>query len=101
MCVCVFRLVLELNNKYFQNYFSLDFIMNLISVCWYSHIFKLFYHSLRLINHLKVTTLEEDATGGIDSVTLSLVMALLYALDLSILQQREDGERKCMLLFEA
>jgi nuclear pore complex protein Nup205 len=49
--------------------------------------------TFKLINHLKATTLEEDATGGIDSVTLSLVMALLYALDLSILQQREDGEQ--------
>jgi nuclear pore complex protein Nup205 len=53
-----------------------------------------------LINHLKATTLEEDATGGIDSVTLALVMALLYALDLSILQRREDGERKSVV-FEA
>ena len=101
MCVCVFRLVLELTNKYFQTMCSLDFIMNLISVCWYSHIFKLFIPLFRLINHLKATTLEEDATGGIDNITMSLVMALLYALDLSILQQREDGERKCMLLFEA
>jgi nuclear pore complex protein Nup205 len=94
-------LVFELNNEYFQNVCSLDFIMKLISVCWYSQIFKLFIHTSRLINYLKATTLEEDATGGIDSVTLSLVMALLYALDLSILQRREDGERKSMLLFEA
>lgn len=43
---------------------------------------------------MKTTTLEEDAAGGIDSVTLGLVMALLYALDLSILQRREDGESK-------
>jgi len=64
-------------------------------------IYLIAYHTFRLINHLKATTLEEDATGGIDSVTLSLVMALLYALDLSILQQQEDGERKCILLFEA
>jgi hypothetical protein len=47
-----------------------------------------------LINYLKVTTLEVDATGGIDSMTLGLVMALLYALDFSILQRREDGESK-------
>jgi nuclear pore complex protein Nup205 len=51
-----------------------------------------------LINHLKATTPEEDATGGIDSVTLALVMALLYALDLSILQRREDGESKFVVL---
>jgi hypothetical protein len=94
-------LVFELNNKDFQNVCSLDFIMNLISVCRYSQIFKFFIHASRLINYLKATTLEEDATGGIDSITLSLVMALLYALDLSILQRREDGERKSMLLFEA
>ncbi|KAJ4431675.1 hypothetical protein ANN_20275, partial [Periplaneta americana] len=49
--------------------------------------------TFKLINHLKSTTLQEDSTGGIDSVTLALVMALLYALDLSILQRREDGEQ--------
>jgi len=56
-------------------------------------------HAFRLINYLKSTTLQEDATGGIDSVTLALIMALLYALDLSILQRREDGERKFVVLF--
>jgi hypothetical protein len=51
-----------------------------------------------LINYLKVTTLEVDATGGIDSMTLGLVMALLYALDFSILQRREDGESKSSVI---
>lgn len=50
---------------------------------------------------MKTTALEEDAAGGIDSVTLGLVMALLYALDLSILQRREDGESKSVVSFEA
>lgn len=50
---------------------------------------------------MKTTTLEEDAAGGIDSVTLGLVMALMYALDLSILQRREDGESKSVISFEA
>jgi hypothetical protein len=93
-------LAFELNNKAVQNQCSLNSILNLISVCWYIQVIKSFIHASRLINHLKATTLEEDATGGIDNVTLSLVMALLYALDLSILQRREDGERKFMLLFE-
>lgn len=30
--------------------------------------------------------------GGIDDVTLALQMALLYAVDLSVIQKREDGE---------
>ncbi|GAB0093387.1 Nuclear pore complex protein Nup205 [Sergentomyia squamirostris] len=30
--------------------------------------------------------------GGLDDVTLSLMMTLLYAFDLSVLQKREDGE---------
>jgi nuclear pore complex protein Nup205 len=57
-------------------------------------------HAFRLISHLKATTLQEDAAGGVDNVTLTLIMALLYALDLSILQRREDGERKLLVLFE-
>lgn len=31
--------------------------------------------------------------GGLDNVTLTLVMALLYALDLSVLQRHEDSEQ--------
>jgi nuclear pore complex protein Nup205 len=45
--------------------------------------------------------MQEDAAGGIDNVNLALIMALLYALDLSILQRREDGERKFLVLFGA
>lgn len=33
------------------------------------------------------------ARGGMDNVTLTLVMALLYALDLSVLQRHEDSEQ--------
>jgi hypothetical protein len=35
-----------------------------------------------------------DAVGAIDNVSLILEVALLYALDLSLLH-REDGESKC------
>lgn len=34
----------------------------------------------------------DDARGGVDNVTLTLLMALLYSLDVSVLQKREDGE---------
>ncbi|XP_061514325.1 nuclear pore complex protein Nup205 [Anopheles gambiae] len=33
-----------------------------------------------------------ESSGGIDDVTVTLQMGLLYALDLSVLQRREDGE---------
>lgn len=33
-----------------------------------------------------------DPRGGIDDVTLALLMALLYAFDVSVLQKREDSE---------
>lgn len=33
-----------------------------------------------------------DARGGIDDVTLALLVALLYALDLSVFHKREDAE---------
>lgn len=33
-----------------------------------------------------------DARGGLDDVTLALLMALLYALDLSVFHKREDAE---------
>ncbi|XP_044732734.1 nuclear pore complex protein Nup205 [Chrysoperla carnea] len=45
-----------------------------------------------LINHLKVTKLEADSSGGIDNITLTLQMGLLYALDLSMLQKNEDED---------
>lgn len=48
--------------------------------------------TLKLLYQLKRTKIQEDSTGGIDNVTLSLEMALLYALDLSILQRYEDSE---------
>lgn len=54
--------------------------------------------TVRLIQQLRRTKLEEGSTGGIDGVTLSLQMALLCALDLSILQRREDGEDAVQLL---
>lgn len=54
--------------------------------------------TVRLIQQLRRTKLEEGSTGGIDGVTLSLQMALLCALDLSILQRREDGEEAVQLL---
>ncbi|RZF40837.1 hypothetical protein LSTR_LSTR003347 [Laodelphax striatellus] len=48
--------------------------------------------TLELIGLLKRTKIEEDAIGGVDNVTLALEMALLYAMDISILHKREDGE---------
>lgn len=48
--------------------------------------------TLKLIYLLKRTKIQEESTGGIDNVTLTLQMALLYALDLSILQRHEDNE---------
>lgn len=33
-----------------------------------------------------------SSSGGIDNVTLAILMSLLYALDVSVLQKREDGE---------
>lgn len=47
---------------------------------------------LKLIHLLKRTKIQEESTGGIDNVTLTLEMALLYALDISILQRHEDNE---------
>lgn len=48
--------------------------------------------TLKLIFLLKRMKIQEDSTGGIDNVTLTLEMALLYAIDLSILQRHEDNE---------
>ncbi|KAL9696163.1 hypothetical protein quinque_015448 [Culex quinquefasciatus] len=47
--------------------------------------------TVKLIRHLakyKSTV----SSGGIDNVTLALQMALMYALDMSVIQRREDGE---------
>ncbi|XP_017786279.1 PREDICTED: nuclear pore complex protein Nup205 [Nicrophorus vespilloides] len=48
--------------------------------------------TVTLINHLKNVKLEEEASGKLDKVNLYLIMALLNAIDLSILHSREDGE---------
>ena len=57
--------------------------------------------TLALIGHLETVTAEAD--GSLDSVNLSLVMALLYCLDVSFLEQgTEDREGKmniCWILF--
>lgn len=47
---------------------------------------------LALIQHLKEVKLEEEASGKLDNVTLYLIMALTYGVDLSVLHTREDGE---------
>ncbi|XP_061722794.1 nuclear pore complex protein Nup205 [Cydia pomonella] len=46
---------------------------------------------LRLINE-QTTSPSQGPTGALDEVSLALQMALLYALDLSVLHRREDGE---------
>lgn len=48
--------------------------------------------TLALISHLRQTELQEEASGKLDNVNLYLQMALLSALDLSVLHSREDGE---------
>ncbi|KAJ3662888.1 hypothetical protein Zmor_007206 [Zophobas morio] len=48
--------------------------------------------SVALINYLRQAEIEEEASGKIDNVNLYLLMALLSALDLSVLHSREDGE---------
>lgn len=48
--------------------------------------------TLRLIDLLAKYSPNDDARGGLDNVTATLLMALLYALDVSVLQKREDGE---------
>lgn len=47
--------------------------------------------TVRLIGYLAKYK-PSDARGGIDDVTLALLMALLYALDLSVFQKHEDSE---------
>ena len=57
--------------------------------------------TLALIGHLETVTVEAD--GSLDSVNLSLVMALLYCLDVSFLEQgtedREGKMNKCWIQF--
>uniref|UniRef100_A0A182QEW4 Nuclear pore complex protein Nup205 n=1 Tax=Anopheles farauti TaxID=69004 RepID=A0A182QEW4_9DIPT len=47
--------------------------------------------TVRLVQFLRGYKCTESS-GGIDDVTVTLQMAMLYALDLSVLQRREDGE---------
>ncbi|XP_058121334.1 nuclear pore complex protein Nup205 [Anopheles ziemanni] len=47
--------------------------------------------TMKLIQYLRGYKFAESG-GGIDDVTVTLQMSLLYALDLSVLQRREDGE---------
>lgn len=47
--------------------------------------------TLKLIQYLSKYS-SEDPRGGIDDVTLALVMALVYAFDLSVLKKHDDGE---------
>ncbi|XP_072935362.1 nuclear pore complex protein Nup205 [Epargyreus clarus] len=46
---------------------------------------------LRLLNE-QMTSPTRGPTGALDDISLALQMALLYALDLSVLHRREDGE---------
>lgn len=48
--------------------------------------------TVALISYLRETKLEEEASGKLSSVTVFLLCALLYTMDLSILRVREDGE---------
>ena len=48
--------------------------------------------TLRLIDLLSKYSPNDDSRGGLDNVTATLLMALLYALDVSVLQKRDDGE---------
>ncbi|KAL1463251.1 hypothetical protein WDU94_015018 [Cyamophila willieti] len=47
---------------------------------------------LALVNHLKGTQPELDAQGGVDDVSLALLMAALYCIDVSIVQEKDDIE---------
>uniref|UniRef100_A0A8D8S5Z8 Nuclear pore complex protein Nup205 n=1 Tax=Cacopsylla melanoneura TaxID=428564 RepID=A0A8D8S5Z8_9HEMI len=47
---------------------------------------------LALVNHLKGTQPELDAQGGVDDVSLALLMAALYSIDVSIVQEKDDIE---------
>lgn len=50
------------------------------------------------MEQLRVSKIQADSGGGIDGVTLSLQMALMYVLDVGILQRREDGEGQFTLI---
>ncbi|CAH1259504.1 unnamed protein product [Diabrotica balteata] len=49
--------------------------------------------TVSLINYLRETKLEDEASGKINDVNLYLEMAFLAALDISVLHTREDGEK--------
>ncbi|KAK4877381.1 hypothetical protein RN001_009887 [Aquatica leii] len=48
--------------------------------------------TVSLINCLRQLKIEEDSSGSMDNVTFYLLMALLSAIDLSIIHIRDDGE---------
>lgn len=47
--------------------------------------------TIKLIRYMSKCVLD-DSRGGIDDVTLALLMTLLYAFDLGVLKKRDDGE---------
>lgn len=53
--------------------------------------------TIKLISHLAKYK-STNPRGGIDDVTLALLMALLYAFDVSVLQKREDSEEALLQL---
>lgn len=52
---------------------------------------------LALLTHLRSSTPEFDAKGGVDDVSLALLMAFLYSIDVSIVQEKDDIESKFVL----
>ena len=50
--------------------------------------------SYRLINFLRTSKIESDASGGIDNVTLALQLGLLFAIEINDITKREDAEGK-------
>lgn len=48
--------------------------------------------TVALINYLRDAKLEEEASGKLSNVNMFLLTALLYAMDMSVLRIREDGE---------
>lgn len=53
--------------------------------------------TLKLISYLKKYK-STDPRGGLDDVTVALLMALLYAFDVSVVQKREDNEEALLQL---
>ncbi|KAF5301267.1 hypothetical protein FQR65_LT00967 [Abscondita terminalis] len=49
--------------------------------------------TVSLINCLRQQKIEEDSSGNMDNVTFYLLMALLCAMDISIVHIRDDGEQ--------